>query len=393
MFTATTSPSGEVVFFNLPKLHWTLKQVALNQIFDSLATAVLVFDESLRLSWMNPAAEELLAVGKRQGEGCHLISLFPQSTSLVQRAQEVLAYSRVISQRGVWLELPGGHGHLVDLTLSSLSLGWQGLGLLIEATLGERHSRIAQEDRRLEEQRAVRRVIQGLVHEIKNPLGGLRGAAQLLERHLPEPGLGEYTAIIQHEVNRLLNLLERLRGPSGSRSRQRVNIHQILERVRRLVGAEAPAKVEIVSDYDPSLPNIKADFDQLVQVFLNLAQNAEQALEGQAGGGHIVLRTRVERHCTLGGQRHPLALRIEVWDNGPGIPFQEQSQIFYPLVTNRTGGRGLGLAIAQDLVIAHGGVIDLESRPGSTNFKVILPFESASNGMEGYERAGVGSGQ
>lgn len=344
-----------------------------SQVLESLATAVATFDSSQRLVWMNPAAEELFALGLRQGQRLGLADLFPGRTELVQRAEEALERPRMVSEREIWLQRPGATERLVDVTLSPLPLGDGSLGLLAEATLTDRRSRIAQEGRRIEEQRAVRRVIRGLAHEVKNPLGGLRGAAQLLARHLDDPDLAEYTEVIDREVDRLLKLLDQLQAPQGAQSHVPVNIHAVLERVRRLVQAEAPERVAIESDYDPSLPEVVADFDQLVQVFLNLARNAVQAAAGQPDG-RVALRTRVERNFTIDGGLHRLALRVEVADNGPGIPEEERSQIFYPLVTSRAEGRGLGLAIAQDLVTHHGGVIDLHSERGATVFQVILPL-------------------
>ncbi len=344
-----------------------------DQIVESLATAVAAFDPSLRLVWMNPAAEELFALGLRQGQRLRLADLFPGRTELVQRAEEVLQWPRMVSERETWLQRPGAPDRLVDVTLSPLPVEDGNLGLLAEATLTDRRSRIAQEGRRIEEQRAVRRVIRGLAHEVKNPLGGLRGATQLLARHLDDPDLAEYTEVIDREVDRLLKLLDQLQAPQGDRSHGPVNIHAALERVRRLVQAEAPESVAIQSDYDPSLPEVVADFDQLVQVFLNLARNAIQAVAEQPDG-RVALRTRVERNFTIDGELHRLALRVEVADNGPGIPEEERSQIFYPLVTSRAEGRGLGLAIAQDLVTHHGGVIDLHSERGATVFQVILPL-------------------
>ncbi len=352
-------------------------------ILDSLATAVLGFDDRLCLRWMNPAAEELFAVGLRQARGRELAALFPGCTDLVQRAGAVLDRPGVISEREIWLQRPGGDGRLVDVTLSPLPLSGDRRGLLVECTLSDRRSRIAQEGRRIEEQRALRRVIRGLAHEVRNPLGGLRGAAQLLAAHLPDPALTEYTDVIQHEVDRLLKVLDQLQAPRGAREREAVNIHEVLERVRRLIAAEAPDGVTVVTDYDPSLPEIRADFDQLVQVFLNLARNAVQAVAGRPDA-RVTLRTRVERRYTIEGRLHPLAIRVEVADNGPGIPEAEQSQIFYPLVTSRAEGRGLGLSIAQDLVTAHGGVIDLTSEPGHTVLQVVLPLEAPALDTGGY---------
>lgn len=344
------------------------------QVLDSLATAVLTFDHRLQLQWLNPAAEELFAVGLRQGQERGFADLFPGRTNLVQQARGVLTQPHVVSEREVWLQRPDESGHVVDVTLSPLPLDdGDRLGLLAEVTLSDRRSRIAQEGRRLEEQRALRRVIRGLAHEVKNPLGGLRGAAQLLAAHLSDPDLAEYTDVIEHEVDRLLKLLDQLQGPRPGTEHGWVNIHEVLERVRRLAGAEAPANVAISSDYDPSLPALTGDFDQLVQVFLNLATNAVHAVADREDG-EVTLRTRVERHYTIEGRRHPLAIRVEVADNGPGIPEAEQSQVFYPLVTSRAEGRGLGLSIAQDLVTAHGGIINLKSRPGETVFQVTLPL-------------------
>lgn len=358
------------------------------QILESLATAVLAFDERLRLTWMNPAAEELLALGLRQAQGRELGELFPAHPELSRHAREVTQQRRGISERELRLARPDGSRRTADLTLSPLPVGeGEAPGVLLEATPSDRRTRIAQEGRRLEEQRALRRVVRGLAHEVKNPLGGLRGAAQLLERHLPDPALTEYTGVIQHEVERLLELLDRLQSPRQPARRQWINIHQVLERVRTLLESEAPAGIAIMRDYDPSLPEVRADFDQLVQVFLNLGRNAVQALEARERG-QVTLRTRVERHYTIAGRRHPLALRVEVADNGPGIPAEEQSQIFYPLVTSRAAGSGLGLSLAQDLVTAHGGVIDLYSRPGATTFQVVLPLEPApADEPEGPEAA------
>ncbi|MEF8792150.1 nitrogen regulation protein NR(II) [Thiohalorhabdus sp.] len=345
------------------------------QVLDSLTTSVLTFDDRLQLQWLNPAAEELFAVGLRQGTERSLGELFPGRTNLVHQALGVLAQPRVVSEREVWLQCPSETGHLVDVTLSPLPLDdGDHLGLLAEVTLSDRRSRIAQEGRRLEEQRALHRVIRGLAHEVKNPLGGLRGAAQLLAAHLSDPELAEYTDVIEHEVDRLLKLLEQLQGPRSGAEHGPVNIHEVLERVRRLAAAEAPEKVTITSDYDPSLPEATGNFDQLVQVFLNLATNAVNAVSDR-NQGRVTLRTRVVRNYTIEGRRHPLALRVEVADNGPGIPEAEHSQIFYPLVTSRAEGRGLGLSIAQDLVTTHGGVINLKSRPGETVFQVTLPLK------------------
>jgi len=216
-------------------------------------------------------------------------------------------------------------------------------------------------------------MIRQLAHEIRNPLGGLRGAAQLLERELPTPELREYTRIIIGEADRLTSLTDSLLGPIRSPQRQLLNLHEILERVIVLIASEQRDAVRLVRDYDPSLPPLSADPDQLIQSLLNVARNAMQA----AGpDGHIVFRTRVLGNFAIGQIRHKLVASIEIEDDGPGIPAEIADSIFYPLVTGRPDGTGLGLPISQDLVSRHGGLIEFQSRPGKTVFMVRLPIHS-----------------
>ncbi|MFL6653161.1 MAG: nitrogen regulation protein NR(II), partial [Sulfurifustis sp.] len=200
-----------------------------------------------------------------------------------------------------------------------------------------------------------------------------RGAAQLLERELIPKGLKEYTRIIIHEADRLRNLVDRMIGPHQPLARQPVNIHSVLEHVRLLLLAEVPGGLSIERDYDPSMPEFVGDTEQMIQAVLNIVRNAVQALDGR---GRIVLRTRIERSFTIGPKRHRLVLRAEIEDNGPGIPADLLDHIFYPMVTGRTGGSGLGLSIAQDIVTKHGGLIECESRPGRTVFILYVPLEN-----------------
>jgi two-component system nitrogen regulation sensor histidine kinase GlnL len=221
---------------------------------------------------------------------------------------------------------------------------------------------------------AARALVRGLAHEIKNPLGGLRGAAQLLERELPDPALAEYTRVIIDEADRLQALVDRLLGPNRVPSYRRVNIHQVLERVRALVKAEAGQQLLIERDYDPSIPDLYGDADQLIQAVLNITRNAARALG--TSGGKIILRSRVLRQLTLGSHRHRLVAQIEIEDDGPGIPEDLRHKIFYPMLSASAGGQGIGLSIAQSLVSQHGGLIELRSRPGQTVFTVFLPVEN-----------------
>ena len=236
-----------------------------------------------------------------------------------------------------------------------------------------RRSRISRENALLIQHGAGRQMIRQLAHEIKNPLGGLRGAAQLLERQLDSDELREYTAVIISEADRLAALVDTLLGPGGPPNKQLVNLHELLEYVLRLVEPELGGSVHTHRDYDPGLPDIELDRDQLVQALLNLVQNAITALAGQ---GRLTLRTRAIMNFTIGNIRHPVVASIEIEDDGPGIPQDLQDSVFYPLVTSHPQGTGLGLPAAQELISRHGGLIEFESRPGRTVFQVRIPLDS-----------------
>ena len=244
--------------------------------------------------------------------------------------------------------------------------------LLVELHQVDQQLRITREEHLLSQHQATQALIRGLAHEIKNPLGGLRGAAQLLEAELPDPGLREYTRIIIDEADRLQTLMNRMLGPNRMPQPRAVNIHHVLEHVRGLLLAESPGGPRILRDYDPSLPEIRADQDRLVQALLNIARNGVAA----AGkDGDLTLRTRALRQFTIGTKRHRLVMRVEVEDNGPGVPEELRDRIFFPMVSGHRGGTGLGLPIAQELINQHGGLIECNSRPGQTQFLVYLPLE------------------
>ncbi len=247
--------------------------------------------------------------------------------------------------------------------------------LLIELRHIDQQLKIAREERLLEQQQANRELIRSLAHEIKNPLGGIRGAAQLLERELDRAQLIEYTQVIIGEADRLQSLVNRLLTPHRVPSYRRTNIHELLVRVKGVVQAEFRA-VPIECDFDISLPEFEADPEQLTQAMLNIVRNAAQAVSGTTADPRIVLTTRVARGITLAKRRHRLALMVAVIDNGPGVAPAIRDKIFYPLVSGREGGSGLGLTIAQTFVAQHGGNIECESVPGSTVFTVLLPLET-----------------
>ena len=240
----------------------------------------------------------------------------------------------------------------------------------------DRQIRITREEQLLQQQSATRALLRGLAHEVKNPLGGLRGAAQLLENELGDEELKEYTQIIIGEADRLQNLVDRMLGPNSLPRISQVNIHEVLEHVRNLVSVEAPQDVELVPDYDPSIPPISGDRDQLVQVILNIVRNAVHAV-GHHGAIH--LRSRVQRQYTIGQTRHKLVASVEVIDDGPGIADDIKEKIFFPMVSGKPEGTGLGLSIAQSLINQHGGLIECDSRPGQTKFTILLPVDIAED--------------
>ncbi|KPL28399.1 MAG: histidine kinase [Acidithiobacillales bacterium SM1_46] len=343
------------------------------RILESLSTAVLVFDVELRLVSINPAGEMLLAASARKLTGLTLNELIADGKDFAKVLTDTLRSRHPFTARSVRLRLFGGQAVTVDCAVTPLPEGTAGGALLVELSQIDRLLRLAREELMRDRQTANRAVLRGLAHEIKNPLGGLRGAAQLLERELAEPSLNEYTQIIIHEADRLRNLVDRMVGPARPYRREPVNIHEVLERVRRLVLAEHPGGLRFECDFDPSLPELAGDAEQLIQAALNIVRNAVQAMQGD---GTIVMRTRIERNFTIGGKRHRLIVRVDIEDNGPGIPPALQEHVFYPMVTGRPEGTGLGLSIAQDIAQRHGGLIECVSRPGHTVFTLYLPVES-----------------
>ncbi len=261
---------------------------------------------------------------------------------------------------------------IVDCHVSPIDI--EAAELLVEITDVTRRSQISRENALLIQHGAGRQMIRQLAHEIKNPLGGIRGAAQLLERQLDDPELREYTDVVISETDRLAGLVDQLLGPGGPPNKEPVNVHELLEYVVRIVEAEDHRQLSIRRDYDPGLPEIDLDRDQMVQALMNVVRNAAAALEGH---GTITLRSRAVTNFTIGDVRHRVIASIEIEDDGPGIPPDLQDSLFYPLVTSRPDGTGLGLPAAQELIGRHGGLIEFESRPGRTVFFVRIPLQQA----------------
>jgi two-component system, NtrC family, nitrogen regulation sensor histidine kinase GlnL len=343
-------------------------------IVDGLTTAVLCLDSGLRVAALNPACESLFGVSLRQAQGQPLATTIPHFAAHVVRLQLALDAGSGFIEREMRLARNGEPPITVDCTVTPVLLGRKP-GLLMEVLALDRHLRISRDEWQAAQMDASREMVRGLAHEIKNPLGGIRGAAQLLEREFPDSQHREYTRVIIREVDRLQNLVNRMLGPSRLPQHEPLNVHEVVEHVRRLLQAEAGADIVVTRDYDPSIPSIVGDREQLIQALLNVARNALQAVTTAAGGQRIALRTRTRRQLTLGTRLHRLVVQIDVEDDGPGIAPELIEKIFYPMVTTRDDGTGLGLPIAQYLIHAHGGQIECQSQPGATVFSIYLPLE------------------
>jgi two-component system, NtrC family, nitrogen regulation sensor histidine kinase GlnL len=343
-------------------------------ILDSLSTAIILVDSDLLLCHMNPSAEALLAMSCESNTGEPITYFFHESDETDRQLKFAAAQANHYTKRHAeWHLLSGGH-ITVDYTVTPFG---DHEGLIIEIQPIDRLLRISREEMLTTSHETTRNLVRGMAHEIKNPLGGIRGAAQLLARELPNSNLTEYTSIIIDEADRLRNLVDRMLGPNQLPQWQQLNIHEALERVTSVIKAESSDTLKIVRDYDPSIPTMLGDKEMLIQALLNIVRNAMQALlEANVTNGVIQLRTRVHRQYTIGRKHHALVCRIDVVDNGPGIPNEMIENIFYPMISGRAEGTGLGLTISQHLIHQHHGLIECQSEPGKTRFSLFLPMES-----------------
>lgn len=343
---------------------------------DLLSSSVILLDKSFAIRYMNSAAENLLAISSRAVIGCRLESVVECPLAFQEALDNTLTLGW--SYTGQSIKLERSDGVILHLNCTVSPSDTLEASLLVELWPIDQQLKATREERLLEQQLASRELIRNLAHEIKNPLGGIRGAAQLLEHELNNPGLREYTQVIIKEADRLQELMKRLLSPHRPMQPGPVNIHEILERVRSLLSAEFPQTLTVIRDYDTSLPELVGDREQLIQAVLNIARNAAQAIKGQSGSvpatGQITLRTRVDRQVTLAKRRYRLALELQVIDNGPGIPDDVRERMFFPLVSGRQGGSGLGLTLAQSFVQQHQGTVECESRPGYTCFTIRMPL-------------------
>jgi two-component system nitrogen regulation sensor histidine kinase GlnL len=334
-----------------------------------LATAVILLDEESRIAYINPAAEALFDVSGKNLLGNPVQQVFTHTDQLSSAIQQAIHNNASYIEHDLTLGTPA---HIkLHLRCSATPLQFEKPYLLLELHHMDRPLKLAREEQMLDQTQANRLLLRNLAHEIKNPLGGIRGAAQLLEQELDKPALREYTQVIVQEADRLRSLMEKLLSPQNASHYSALNIHEVLERVRSVVLAEIPSGLTIRRDYDISLPALIGEKEQLIQAMLNIVRNATQAMLSK---GTVILRTRVARQVTINKRRHRLAVMIQIIDDGPGIPPELQSKIFYPLISGRADGHGLGLTLAQDFVNQHHGTIEFDSDPGRTCFTVLLPL-------------------
>ena len=392
-------------------------------ILDNLNTAVILLDKDLSVLCINPAAEILLGISSKKVTSKSIDQILISDNKIIESIYNVLLTHHPFTRREKLIQL---HDHeiIVDLTVQSIQSMHQETLLLIELNQLDRHLHISREENLLAQHETVRALLRSMAHEVKNPLGGIRGAAQLLERELQldkelrldkelqpdkeleqildRSDLTEYTQVIIDEADRLKNLVNRMLGPNAPPNRTMVNIHSVTERVRSLLKADKSRDVKIFFDYDTSIPEVEFDPEHLIQAVLNIVRNAAQALSEQeplsadgslpadgssladGSAAHeqdkkIIIKTRVLRHFNIGGKRHKLVAKMDIIDNGPGISKKMQERIFMPLITGRAEGTGLGLSIAQSLISQNGGLIECHSKPGKTVFTLLLPISPSSS--------------
>jgi two-component system nitrogen regulation sensor histidine kinase GlnL len=342
-------------------------------ILDQLSTAVMAVSADLHILYLNQAAEALVEASGHRLLGEPMARVFSDPAAPTATFTDALSVGQAFTKRGANARISSGATVSVDYTVTPM-LDRNPPELLIEIQPLDRLLRINRDDHHVSVQATTRKLVRGLAHEIKNPLGGIRGAAQLLQRELETERQRDYTRIIIEEADRLRNLVDRMLGPSQVPRLVPVNVHQALERVVQLLQAEAPGQIRFIRDYDPSLPEVEADLEQLIQALLNIVRNATQALE-KTPSPEIRLTSRIIRQFTIGTIRHRLVCRLDIADNGPGIPPDLFDRMYYPMISGRADGSGLGLSIAQSIVSQHGGLIECETKPGSTVFSIYLPLE------------------
>ncbi len=342
-------------------------------LLDNLVTAVIVINDDLELHYANSAAEQLLGLGSHKLTEHSFNDCYQELSIAANILTSAITEQQGLTVNGATIVTLDGQLHTLDITLTPIELGNNQPQALLELRQVDQQRRILQQLTIDAQQQAAQYLVRNLAHEIKNPLGGLRGAAQLLARELEDDEQKEFTDLIIEQADRLRNLVDRLLGPQKPSQHALHNIHEVIQKVIKLVQVTLPNEIKLIQDYDPSIPDIEMDQEQLQQAVLNIVQNAIQALEN---GGEIRIKTRTQHQVTLGSERHKLVLALSIIDNGPGIKPELMDTLFYPMVTGREQGSGLGLSIAHNFARLHGGRIDCTSVVGQTEFTILLPVKS-----------------
>lgn len=343
------------------------------RILDTLNSSILCLDGARQITYVNAAAEALFESSAVGLLGRHFAGLLSQlePSSILRKLQ---LDSVDFTEHEAVITLANGKSIIANYSIYPLGDLVHGGDIVLEIRQLERQAQFAQDELKQLQQQATQQLARGLAHEINNPLGGIRGAAQLLQRALDRPEWTEYTEVIISEVDRLQSLTSNMLGPGSRITRKPINILEVLEHIRRIIKAAEPERINIRRDYDPSIPDLEADRDMLIQAFLNIVRNAVQAIDGP---GEIAFKTRVDFRYTIGQITHPLVLRVEISDNGHGIPQHLGESIFLPMITDKPDGSGLGLPIAQEIISRHGGTIHLNGTEAGTTFSIILPLEKS----------------
>jgi two-component system, NtrC family, nitrogen regulation sensor histidine kinase GlnL len=348
------------------------------QLYDNLSTAVILFDKYLRLTCINSAGEDLLLVSNRRVIGQTPEEILPYPPTVAEMITRALATVQSYTERGITIILPNTRSIKVDCKVTPIINGDSCSEIIVELIDTDSYQRALREENQTLLQDTARESLRSMAHEIKNPLGGIRGAAQLLERELSNNNydLKEYTRIIIQESDRLRNFIDRVLTSDLKQNLEHVNIHELLEYICNLITAEYNGSLNLVRDYDPSLPLVEIDRGQIIQAFLNVVKNAVQAA---GSNGNIWIKSRILRLVTLHKRIHKLVVRVDIIDDGPGISPDIENVMFYPMITSRPEGTGLGLTIAQSLINQHGGMIEYERSDEKTYFCIYLPTEQAND--------------
>lgn len=346
------------------------------KILNYLNTAIVLVDSACAIRFMNHSAEAIIGTSANKSIDMDITTILTNSKVDRKVLATAIADAHPFTKRQANFCNAQNKEMVIDYSVTPFQDGESNY-LLIEIQEMDRLLKISREESILATHDTSKQLVRGLAHEVKNPLGGIRGAAQLLAAELNEAELKEYTEVIVQEADRLRNLVDRMLGPNHPPVMKTVNVHEVLERVHKLMMAESMGHIKLIRDYDPSLPDISGDTEQLIQATLNVARNAKQALEeSNTERPKICLRTRIQRRHTLGSAQHLLVVRIDIEDNGPGIDEKLIDEVFYPMITGRTEGSGLGLPIAQSIISSHKGMIECISRQGETLFSIYLPISN-----------------